>query len=107
MGVGFSHGAPANDDDTDDGTGEITALYLNPPATGRGYGRTLCEHALEQLKERGFSEVVLWVLRDNTAARAFYERLGFTLDGACKFLECLQVEGVRYRIRLSQKRSSR
>jgi ribosomal protein S18 acetylase RimI-like enzyme len=98
--LGFCHIAPAGDDDTDDKTGEIIALYLSPSSAGRGYGRRLCEHALQQLKERGFSDAVLWVLRDNHPARAFYERLGFILDGAHKFLECLQVEGVRYRIRL-------
>ena len=100
--LGFCHIAPAGDDDTDDRVGEIITLYLNPSSIGRGYGRRLCEHALEQLKEQGFSEVVLWVFRQNHAARAFYERLGFVLDGADKFLEKLQVEGVRYRIRLSR-----
>jgi ribosomal protein S18 acetylase RimI-like enzyme len=105
--MGFCHIASANDDDTDDSIGEIIALYLSPPATGRGYGRKLCEHALEQLRERGFREIVLWVLSENAGARAFYEKLGFALDGAHKFLERLHVAGVRYRIRLGQQRAQR
>jgi ribosomal protein S18 acetylase RimI-like enzyme len=97
---GFCHIIAARDADTDETVGEITALYLKSSAAGRGYGRRLCEHALRTLKDRGFAEAVLWVLRDNRSARSFYERLGFGPDGAYKSLEVLKAAGVRYRIRL-------
>lgn len=99
--VGFCHVAEANDDDTDESVGEITAIYIEPSATGRGYGRQLCQHALSELKARGFRDVVLWVLSANAGARAFYEKLGFALDGGQKFLKRLKVEGVRYRMRVA------
>jgi RimJ/RimL family protein N-acetyltransferase len=41
---------------------------------------------------------VLWVLRDNTRARRFYERAGFAPDGATDVLDRLGgVTEVRYR----------
>ena len=49
-----------------------------------------------------FSEAILWVLQDNPRARRFYERHGWTLDGASKRSRHLgvDVDEVRYRIRL-------
>jgi len=42
--------------------------------------------------------VVLWVLRDNSRARRFYERAGFAPDGVTDVLERLGgVTEVRYR----------
>ena len=98
--LGFYHIAPARDADLGGQVGEITALYLVSAAQGHGHGRALCNHALGQLRRQGYDEAILWVLRDNHAARVFYERLGFAADGAQKHLERLQVAGVRYRIHL-------
>ena len=36
------------------------------------------------IKQAGFSEVVLWVFRDNQRARAFYEAKGFRLTDISK-----------------------
>lgn len=32
---------------------------------------------MEELKQRGFDKVLLWVLEDNHRARKFYEKFGF------------------------------
>ena len=40
--------------------------------------------AVRDLTTRGFGEAVLWVFEANAPARAFYERLGWTPDGAAK-----------------------
>jgi hypothetical protein len=37
---------------------------------------------LTRAEERGFPRLRLWVLADNVRARRFYERAGFTADGA-------------------------
>jgi len=37
--------------------------------------------ALDELKSSGFDSVLLWVLRDNAVARAFYEKIGFVESG--------------------------
>ena len=61
---------------------EVFAIYVDPSRWGTGAGRTLMDAALVGLAEQGFREVRLWVLAANHQARRFYERAGFTLDGA-------------------------
>jgi ribosomal protein S18 acetylase RimI-like enzyme len=62
--------------------GEVLAIYVDPPRWGTGAGRALMDAALARLAARGFRSVRLWVLVDNRQARRFYERVGFTADGA-------------------------
>jgi ribosomal protein S18 acetylase RimI-like enzyme len=59
---------------------EIPALYLHPDFWRGGIGTALQAAAVEELRARGYREVVLWVLELNEGARAFYERLGFVAD---------------------------
>lgn len=63
------------------GFGEVVSLYLLPEYMGRGYGGPLLEAAVEALGERGFRDVLLWVLEDNRRARHFYEKHGFRPAG--------------------------
>ena len=70
------------------GRGEIASLYVLPTEWRRGTGRRLGERALAEARERGFAEVMVWVLETNSRARRFYEALGFRPDGESKiFLE--------------------
>jgi putative acetyltransferase len=55
----------------------IEALFLAPEARGLGGGRRLVAHAQ---RLRG-GALALDVNEQNTAARAFYERLGFVVTG--------------------------
>lgn len=57
-------------------TGEVSAIYLLKQAQGRGTGRKLMQTAARELMQRGHSSMLLWVLKDNTPARGFYEALG-------------------------------
>jgi ribosomal protein S18 acetylase RimI-like enzyme len=51
----------------------------------------------------GYSAITLWVLRDNERARRFYDRAGFTPDGATNVLTRLgDVPELRYRRTLQQ-----
>ncbi|TDC40728.1 GNAT family N-acetyltransferase [Micromonospora sp. KC213] len=77
--VGFSYLGP--DDEGDPGTGLLNAIHLDPAERGRGTGRQLMVDALEAMRSRGWSRAVLWVLRDNARARAFYERGGWAATG--------------------------
>lgn len=63
------------------GEGELISLYLRPEYVGRGLGRALLSAALNALADMGFDAVFLWVLEENAAARAFYERMGFVRGG--------------------------
>lgn len=82
--VGMAATAPARDPDATAATGELQAIYLAPEAIGRGIGRTLHDQALADLRERGFTEATLWVLRENQRARRFYEAAGWQTDGETK-----------------------
>ncbi len=65
-----------------DAVGEVRALYLAQAHQGRGVGRALMARAVERLGAAGFTEAKLWVLETNALARRFYERQGWSLDGA-------------------------
>jgi GNAT superfamily N-acetyltransferase len=60
---------------------ELYALYVLPEVVGTGTGRALMAACLDRAAERGFSRILLWVVRGNTRARRFYERAGFRPDG--------------------------
>ncbi|MFZ5643484.1 MAG: GNAT family N-acetyltransferase [Bacillota bacterium] len=57
--------------------GEIVSLYVLPGYFRKGYGQKLLETALNDLKEKGFQNCYLWVLKENHNARKFYQKNGF------------------------------
>ena len=65
--------------------GEIIALYVLKDYYGKGIAQKLVKAALTDLDH--FSEIFLWVLKDNKRAIAFYQKMGFTFDGQEKTLE--------------------
>lgn len=73
--VGFVSGL-AEREDNQEYTGEVAAIYLLKQAQGQGTGRRLMQAAVHELIRRGHRSMMLWVLRDNTPARKFYEALG-------------------------------
>lgn len=95
--VGFADVGPARDDDVP-AAGEVYAIYLDPPAWGRGLGGQLLRAAAGALRARGFEAGVLWVLEANARARGFYEAMGWVDDGRRTFASVLdlQVLEVRY-----------
>ena len=101
--VGFVAAGPSRDPFAGDAVGEIYALYVAPGHWRRGIGSELLERAATLLAERGLGECTLWVLEQNPAARAFYERAGWTTDGALKHAAAAVTE-VRYRRRVGARR---
>ena len=63
------------------GMGELRAIYVLPGCWRHGIGRALFTAGCERLREMGFGEFYLWVLRDNVRARAFYEKMGMRPSG--------------------------
>ena len=61
--------------------GEVYGFYLHPDAWGSGAASALIARCHEYLRDEGFSEAVLWVLRDNPRARVFYEKSGWFATG--------------------------
>jgi GNAT superfamily N-acetyltransferase len=87
-------------------TALIGAFYVDPPHWRRGFGDALLRQAEDRLAER-YVAAILWVLEDNERARQFYERAGWTADGATESNERLGVTAreLRYRKRLRSSRS--
>jgi GNAT superfamily N-acetyltransferase len=85
------------------GCGELYAMNLDPPHWGKGIGRALLRQATDALRALDFHEAVLWVIPENTRARALYESEGWIADGAVSTEEILGVivTDVRYRTRLT------
>jgi ribosomal protein S18 acetylase RimI-like enzyme len=55
----------------------LTSIYVRPEDRDRGVGRALLQGVATASRERGYRDLGLDVLTQNTAARAIYERLGF------------------------------
>jgi ribosomal protein S18 acetylase RimI-like enzyme len=100
--VGFAVTGPSEDADAEPSTAEVYAIYLEPDRVGTGLGRGLFEHAVADLRERGFKVVTLWVLETNERARRFYEVAGWHADGAesSERVDCDMRPTVRYRVEL-------
>ena len=61
--------------------GEIASFYTHPAQRGRGYGGLLFDEACRRMKEAGFANAFVFVLRENEKARRFYAAHGFAWDG--------------------------
>lgn len=84
--VGFMCIGECRDDDKDDTFGEIWGIYLLPEYWNNGIGSYFINWGLNELKNRGYKKVSLWVLEENFIARKFYEKMGFKHDGTIKEL---------------------
>jgi len=73
--VGFASGGRERAGETGY-TGELYAIYILDGRQRRGHGRELVRAVVDGLREMGLDDMIIWVLRDNQAARLFYERLG-------------------------------
>jgi len=78
--AGFAYTRVRPEPDIPNG-GELKLFYVAPALKGSGIGLPLFEHAVADLVERGL-EPYLYTLRENHAARAWYERRGWRHDGA-------------------------
>ena len=65
--------------------GEIIALYVLKDYYGKGVSKQLMHAAFVALDQ--FSEIYLWVLKDNKRAIAFYQKMGFTFDSQEQILK--------------------
>ncbi|MGB8212295.1 MAG: GNAT family N-acetyltransferase [Anaerolineales bacterium] len=73
--VGFVSAGPEGQGDPNY-RGEIYAIYLLNQVQRQGVGRELIHIAMQELCERSFSSMLLWVLKDNLPAREFYQAVG-------------------------------
>jgi GNAT superfamily N-acetyltransferase len=97
--TGFASVGPCRDDDAAPSTGELWGIYVDPAQWGAGVGHALHEAALQELLDAGMTAASLWVLQGNQRATDFYERHGWTADGAVKtdWRDDVRLDEVRYR----------
>lgn len=95
--LGFAAAGHARGDD-EHGMGELYAINVDPPAWGGDAGTALLAAATAWLDAR-FPVSILWVVDRNERARSFYERAGWSTDGATKVedYEGTRVTECRYR----------
>lgn len=81
--VGFAAGGAQRDPILRDQgfAGEIDAIYILRRAQRMGLGRALTAAVAQALRAHGHHAASLWVVKDNSPARGFYERLGGMLVG--------------------------
>ena len=99
--VGFVTIGASKDDDAE-GAAEILALYADPGVWGQGVGQRLIADARARLRERHFTDAILWVLVGNERGQRFYERDGWSLDNhrRTQMVWGVLVDEIRYRCRL-------
>lgn len=73
--VGFASGGRERAGE-DGYEGELYAIYVKDGEQRRGHGRRLVQATARSLRDLDLDDMIVWVLRDNHAARTFYERLG-------------------------------
>jgi ribosomal protein S18 acetylase RimI-like enzyme len=93
--------APTRDEDEPEGVAEIVALYVDPDAHRRGYGRALLDDAVGRLKADGWQVATVWTLEDNFRSLPLYESRGFKHDGSARTETGWFVADVRLRADLT------
>ncbi|MBI2785677.1 MAG: GNAT family N-acetyltransferase [Legionella longbeachae] len=73
--------------DADNSMGEISAIYLHPDYWRMGFGTKLCQAAISELANLGYSKILLWVFEANIQAQKFYDSLGFSAANSTKLEE--------------------
>ncbi len=74
---------------------QVESTWVAPTYRRLGIFRALLRALVDRLRWSGVSDLLLWVLEDNYAARQVYKRLGFELTG-----ERQPLPGDRYELRL-------
>lgn len=94
--VGFASVGPSR---TEEGVGELYAIYVLPEDWGSGAAHELMVAVKVWFASEGYSAAMLWVLTDNPRARRFYEREGWSADGMrVDTMGGVEIEEALYRV---------
>lgn len=83
----------ARDDDMPD-YAELICIHSLKDNWRKGYGTKMMEKLLTDIKNAGYTKVMLWVFTDNDRARKFYEARGFVTYGKTK--SCFDKQEICY-----------
>ena len=82
--VGFAGWRPATTQDERrdpiPGRAHVFALFVVPDHWGTGLADQLLDWIVTGMRDSGYTTAQLWTPRDNSRARGFYERKGWTAD---------------------------
>ena len=76
------------------GFAELICIHSLPDHWGMGFGKKLMDRILSDIREAGYTRVMLWVFTENTRARRFYEACGFVATNQTK--PCFETQEIRY-----------
>lgn len=98
--AGYLSSGPRRDDDAPLGAAEVYSIYVLPEEWRSGAGSALLNAATAHWLERDVTTLLLWFFEANSAARAFYEAMGWRPDGARREIDLdgFSVWEVRYRL---------
>jgi RimJ/RimL family protein N-acetyltransferase len=71
----------SHEENAPDYIGEIYSIYFHPDFWGTSATHKGLQFCVERLKSLGYTQVTIWVLKDNLRARSFYEKNDFFFDG--------------------------
>ena len=66
------------------GCAELICIHSLQNQWHHGYGSMMMRYLLAEMSRAGYTEVILWVFKENKRARAFYEKHGFSLTEQTK-----------------------
>ena len=96
--LGFTACGESRDPDAASHAGEVRTLFVAAGRWRRGVGSALMAAALDDLRERGYTEATVWSFAANERANRFYESQGFEHDGSEKTEEVwAHLTEIRYR----------
>lgn len=75
---------------------EIVALHSLSGSWGSGIGKAVMDRAIEDIRQKRFKCIYLWVFTENRRARRFYEKCGFVSDGERHISSFDEAEEMRY-----------
>ena len=73
--VGFCHGKTEQEEGPPHDC-EIKAVYVLPEHQRKSAGKLLIQRLIETFESKGYRSMIVWVLKDNSSSRKFYEALG-------------------------------
>ena len=102
--VGFVSVGASRDEDMDESTGEIWAMYVDPNNMHKGVGSALMEKSLVHLRSLGFTKATLWVLDTNEKTIKWYVHKGWRKEGKEKIEkeDTFDLREARYIIDISE-----
>ena len=81
--VGFCVFGPIRDKDlTSENFGELVAINILPEFWDKGLGSKVLKYVKNMSYQRKWDSLHLWVIKENSRARYFYEKFGFELEGS-------------------------